>query len=143
MHIPNEKLLELQKACLVKITEFKTSGKLRANPNFLSIMYRWKSWSTGDDWKKYIQEIIKDDQKLIDFLKLFIWESYSHTFGGFVNKKTKSFNYKSLENFTSTEEAKKRLEDIKTANDSVYINNKDLIDMFLDNFGKKSGSLDD
>jgi hypothetical protein len=42
-----------------------------------------------------------------------------------------------------TTEIKTRLENIKTTGGSIYTNHKDLIDMFLDNFGKKSGPLDD
>jgi len=143
MLIPKDKLPELHEACLVKIKEHKQAGTLKTNQNLLSILYRWKSWSKSDDWKEYVKEITTTDEGLLEFLKPFIAESYSHTFGDYVGKKTKKFNYKSLDDFMPTTEIKTRLENIKTTGGSIYTNHKDLIDMFLDNFGKKSGPLDD
>lgn len=143
MLIPKEKLSELHNACLVKINEYKKTGTLKANQNLLSILYKWKSWSKSDDWKEYVKEITTADEGLLEFLKPFIAESYSQTFGDYVGKKTKKFNYKSLDDFISTAEIKIRLENFKTTSGSIYANHKDLIDMFLDNFGKKSGALDD
>ncbi len=144
MLVPKEKLTELHKACLAKIDQHKVSGSLKTNPHFLSILYRWKGWADSEkSWKKYIDELISSDQGLLDFLKHFIAESYSHTFGDYVGRKVKKFNYKSLADFTDTEAVKTRLEAIKTANESLYTTNKDLVDMFLDNFGKKIDPFDD
>lgn len=143
MLIPKDKLSELHEACLVKINEHKEAGTLKANRNFLSILYRWKGWSKSEDWKEYVKGITTDDAGLLDFLKPFVAESYSHTFGDYVGKKTRKFNYKSLEDFTSPDEIKTRLENIKNSGQSTYIDNKELIDMFLDNFGKKAGPFDD
>ena len=143
MLIPKEKLPGLHESCLTKIIEHKNAGTLKTSRNFLSILYRWKGWSKNDDWREYVKQITAEDEGLLEFLKPFIAESYSHTFGDYVGKKTKKFNYKSLEDFISPDEVKARLEGIKTVGGSTYTNKKDLVDMFLDNFGKKSGPLDD
>jgi predicted KAP-like P-loop ATPase len=140
--VPKEKLTELHKACLVKINEHKTAGTLKTNLNLLSILYRWKEWSDPGDysWVKYIEEITSDDQGLIDFIELFISESYSHTFGDYVGRKKKSFNYKSLGDFIDIEQVKTRLEGIKNSGKKNYMDNKESIDMFLDSHGKKKGA---
>lgn len=143
MLIPKDKLPELHAAGLVKINEHKQAGTLKSNRNFLSLLYRWKGWSQSEDWKEYVKEITTEDAGLLEFLKPFIAESYSHTFGDYVGKKTRKFNYKSLEDFASPDEIKTRLENIKSVGQPVYVDNKELVDMFLDNFGKKSGPFDD
>jgi predicted KAP-like P-loop ATPase len=143
MLIPKDKLSELHEACLKKINEHKRAGTLNTNRNFLSLLYRWKGWSKSDDWKDYIKEITSTNEGLLKFLSPFVAESYSHTFGDYVGKKTKKFNYKSLEDFTSPGEIKVRMEKIRNSGGSMYADNKDLIDMFLNDFGKKPGPFDD
>ncbi len=143
MLIPKDKLPELHAICVAKINEHKETGTLKKNPNFISILYRWKGWSQSEDWKEYIKEITKKDEGLLEFLKPFIAETYSHTFGDYVGRRTKKFNYKSLEDFTSPDDIKTRLESVRSADQQIYKDNKDLVDMFLDNFGKKNGPLDD
>ena len=143
MLIPKDKLPELHGACLVKINEHRQAGILKSNRNFLSLLYRWKGWSKSEDWKEYVKEITTEDTGLLEFLKPFVAESYSHTFGDYVGKKTRKFNYKSLGDFISPDEIKTRLENIKNSGQSTYTDNKELIDMFLDNFGKKAGPFDD
>ncbi len=143
MLIPVDKLNELQKACLAKIIEFKKADKLQSNRNFLSILYRWKEWSGADDWKEYVNLITTNDPGLVSFIKSFIFESFSHTFGDYVGKRVKKFNYKSLGVFVALDDVKKRIETIKSDNGSNYTDNKEIIDMFLDNFGKDPDILDD
>jgi hypothetical protein len=41
------------------------------------------------------------------------------------------------------DQIKSRLETMHSDNNQSYSDNKELIDMFLDNFGKKQGPLDD
>ena len=143
MLIPKDKLPELHSACLVKINEYRQAGTLKMNRNFLNLLYRWKGWFKSEDWKEYVKEITTEDAGLLEFLKPFVAESYSHTLGDYVGKKTREFNYKSLENFVSPDEINTRLKTIKSVGQSAYVNNRELIDMFLDNFDKKSGSLGD
>lgn len=143
MMVPAEKLSELQQDCLEKIISYKGAGRLERNKNFLGILYRWKDWSKSDDWKKYVGDIIQKDDSLINFLKPFITESFSQTIGDYVGRKTKRFGYKALEDFVALAEVKQRLETIKESNKEFYQVNKEVIDMFLDYYGKSWGPLDD
>jgi len=143
LFIPEEKLTELKNVCLAKIIEHKNTDKLKSNSNFLRILYRWKEWSTNNDWEQYVQGLINDDSGLIEFIKHFVLESFSHSFGDYVGKKQKQFNYKSLNDFTSSSEIKVRIEDIKNSRSLLYLDNKDIIDMFLENFGKTFNPSDD
>ena len=139
MLLPKDRLSELHKACLVKINEHRKAGTLKENRNLLSILYLWKDWSTNDDWKEYVREITADESSLIEFLKQFIEIHIHNVLEDYVGKEIKSFNYASLETFIPINEVKTRLESIKNTNGSLlYTNNKDLVDRFLSNFGKKS-----
>lgn len=96
-----------------------------------------------EKWKKFIKEVIDDDAKLLLFTAKFISETKSQTIGDYGVKITKKFNYKSINDFIDLEEMKKRLEEIRKQNNELYINNKESIDLFLDNFDKKGkGDLD-
>jgi predicted KAP-like P-loop ATPase len=141
--VEDDKLKELAKICLEKIKEHRTAGTLITNKSFLSILYRWKNWSATDDWKKYAEEITVSDQGLFDFMKHFISESYSQTFGDYVGKKKKSFDYEGLNKFISADQVKVRLEELKKSNSQSYLDNQEMINMFLDNFGKKLDALTD
>ena len=143
MLVSEDKLPELKQACLTKIIKYKDAGKLKTLPNLIGILYRWKEWSDKDDWKLYIQEITTDDTDLIGFLGPFMSESYSQTFGDYVGRKKKRFDYKSLEGLISPADVKVRLEKIQSSGEHMYSDNKEIIDMFLDNYGNKSGPLDD
>lgn len=52
-------------------------------------------------------------------------------------KEQKKYDYKSLNEFTNLDEIKKKLEEIKKENNDLYLENKEKIDLFLDNFDNK------
>jgi predicted KAP-like P-loop ATPase len=142
MLVPKDKLPELINMCLEKIVEHKNANRLKLNRNFLGILYRWKEWSKNDDWKKYVDEITSSDSGLINFLNIFVHEGFSQSMGDYVGRKIIKFNYESLEHFIPTNGVKDRLVNIKRSQVDLYQKNKDLINMFLDNFGKKTGPLE-
>ncbi len=143
MLISDERLVELQELALQKILEARDSGTLISNPNLVGILYRWRDWSKTEDWKEYVNELTQSDSSLIKLIKEFISETTSHGLGDHVGRVRKRVSYKGLEEFASTEAMKSRLESLRSVNAVLYIDNKDLIDLFLDNFGKESGLLDD
>ena len=136
--VEDDKLKELAEVCLKKIQEHKDAGTLINNKSFLQILYQWKKWSTSDDWKKYAEKITTENPGLIEFIKFFISESYSQTFGDYVGKKKRAFDYEGLNRFISADQTKTRLEEIKKSNSQLYLDNQEMINMFLDNFGKKN-----
>lgn len=138
MLVSTDKLPELYKTCLEKIEEQKAANTLKDNHNFLGILYKWKDWSENDDsWKNYVEEVTRDDQGLMEFLGHFIAESHRHTLGDYVGSKKKSINYKGLNEFIDMEQIKSRLETVRSSHDEVYSENKEIVDMFLDNFNNQ------
>lgn len=140
--VPEDKIEELQKLCLEKIKGFNKDELLK-HKNLLYILYRWKEWDKEKKWEDFIKEITEDDQKLITFLSKFISESRSQTIGDYGVKVIKKFNYKSLSDFLDLEQIKTKLEAIKNQNTDLYKENKETVDLYLNNFDKKDkGDLD-
>lgn len=140
--VPEDKIEELQKLCLEKIKGFNKDNFLK-HKNLLYILYRWKEWDKEKKWEEFIKEIMEDDQKLITFLSKFVSESRSQTIGDYGVKVIKKFNYKSLSNFLDLEQIKTKLEAVKSQDTKLYKENKETVDLYLNNFDKKDkGDLD-
>lgn len=132
--VPEDKLEELQKLCLEKI---KSTNNLLEHKNLLYILYRWKEWDKEEKWKDFIKQTISDDIKLLLFMGIFVSKISSQTFGDYGFKIIKKFNYKSLSDFVDLSEIKMKLENIKNHKIELYQNNREAIDLFLDNFENK------
>ena len=134
--VPEDKIEELQKLCLEKIEGINVDDLLK-HKNLLYILYRWKEWDKEDKWKEFVKEVDNDNQKLLAFIVKFVSESRSQTIGDYGVKVVKKFNYKSLADFLDLEQVKTKLEEIKNQNSKEYKDNKEAVDLFLDNFDKK------
>lgn len=134
--VPEDKIEELQNLCLGKIINTGIEDLLK-HKDLPYILYRWKEWDTESKWKKFASDILGDNQKLLLFLAKFISETRSQTLGDYGVKRTKKYDYKSLNEFTNLDEIKKKLEEIKKENNDLYLENKEKIDLFLDNFDNK------
>lgn len=140
--VPENKIEELQKLCLEKIKGFNKDNLLK-HKNLLYILYRWKEWDKERKWEEFIKEITEDDQKLITFLSKFVSESRSQTIGDYGVKVIKKFNYKSLSDFLDLEQIKTKLEAVRSQDAELYKENKETVDLYLNNFDKKDkGDLD-
>jgi uncharacterized protein YpbB len=100
-------------------------------------LYRWKEWDKENKWEEFKKTVTEDDKKLMMFVAKFISETKSQTIGDYGVKIEKKFNYKSLNDFIDVDQVKEKLEEIKRQNTELCKNNKEAIDLFLDNFDKK------
>jgi len=135
--IPDDKIEELQESCVKKI-ESNSTDILLNHKNLLYILYRWKEWGKNENkWNEFINEVSSNDIKLLLFVTKFILKIKSQTIGDYGIKTNKQFNYKSLRDFIDISEVKRKLEKIKTSNGELYNDNKETIDLFLDNYDKR------
>ena len=134
--VPEDKIEELQKLCLEKIKGNNTDNLLR-HKNLLYVLYRWKEWDEEKEWEDFIKAITEDDKKLVSFVAKFISETKSQTIGEYGVKIKKRFNYKSLHDFLDLEQIKIKLEEMKNQDSEIYKDNKETIDLYLNNFDKK------
>lgn len=96
--IEKDDLLELKKLLLLKIEQWTSKYSLLQHKKGLSILYVWLRLDEKKS-KEYIAKEIKEDKKLIDFLKLFISYSYSQTSGDYTTRKNIKYNYDGIVNF--------------------------------------------
>ncbi len=141
--VSKEKLGDLQQACVAKIMEHRSAGTLQEVRSLAPILYLWKEWSPNEDWKEFINEITSSNIGFLNFLKTFGSEDWSHSAGDYVERKRWRINYKTLSDFTSLEDVQARLERTRSAEIEFYLENKELIDRILHNFGKDFDYLDD
>ncbi|HJP17769.1 MAG TPA: P-loop NTPase fold protein [Nitrospinota bacterium] len=134
--VPKDEIEELKKLCLEKIIGSSTDDLIK-HKNLHYILYRWKEWDKEEKWKDFIKEITANDTKLLLFIATFVTKSKSQTIGDYGVKVTKKFNYKSLNDFIDLSEIKLKLEEIKKQDSQLYKNNKEAIELFLDNFENK------
>lgn len=140
--VPEDKIEELQKLCLEKIKNFNKDDLLK-HKNLLYILHHWKKWDKEKKWEDFIKEIKEDDQKLIKFLSKFISESRSQMLGDYGVNVKKKFNYNSLRDFFDLEQIKTKLEAVKSQDTELYKENKETVNLYLNNFDKKDkGDLD-
>lgn len=135
--IPEEKIGELQQLCLEKIKNTNADDLIK-HRELLYILYRWKEWDKDEGWKGFVSDMTNDDTKLLLFMAKFISRTKSQTMGDYGIKMTQRFNYKSLGDFIDTVEVKKKLEGIKQQNNALYQTNKEVVDLFLDNYEGKN-----
>jgi len=132
--VKKEDLQELKKLLVLKIVQWTSKCSLLEHKKGLSILYIWLKLNEKEV-KEYIDKEIKDDNKLIEFLKLFISYSYSQTSGDYTTSKNQQFNYKNISDFSNINEIAKRLNDIKVyANDSL---SKYVIESFKNHYEGK------
>lgn len=135
--VPIDKIEELQTLCAEKIKLFAEDNTLLQNEHLLFILYHWKEWGKGHAWKEFIDKVLANNDDLLLFLDKFISEERSQTMGDYGIRVIKRFNYKNLKDFADLNDIKSKLEKFKEDNADQYNNNKELIDLFLNNFDKK------
>ena len=127
-----DKMRILQQTCLKRIKLDLNDKKFILNPDFAFILFKWKKWSSTDDSDIFFQDTVKTDRGLLGILKAFVTVTNIYSVKG--TKKEYSFSYDSLDQFVVSEDVKLRLEVIRSGNAELYLENKELIDMFIDNF---------
>lgn len=109
--ITNEQLQDLKSILLEKINAWTKTNLLFENKNALSIMYLWKRINE-EQCLEYVNSNIKTEENLLKFLKVFTYESYSHTMGDYAEKKNLKFNYKAIDDFIGVESIISRIRNI-------------------------------
>jgi len=96
-------LQELQKICVEKIINASKSGALKTNPQMEDILYRWREWTSPEEPKKWVEELIKTKEGLLFFLTAFLSRGTSHGEGDYVLRIHWHINLENLEYFAKAE----------------------------------------
>lgn len=108
--LTTEELSRLKKVCLNKLRAAAYNGTLVTNKNLVFLLHAWKEWESVEVVKEYVASLIKTTVGLFALLRGFEWDSFSHTMGNLVEKKTKKINKKSLAIFVDINKLNTRIQ---------------------------------
>lgn len=112
--IEKEDLLELKQLLLSKIEQWISKYSLLQHEKGLNILYVWLKLDEQKS-KEYIAKKIQEDDKLIDFLKLFISYTYSQTSEDYTTRKNINYNYDGIVQFIEIDKITDRVNKLNIA----------------------------
>ncbi len=96
-------LPELEAIALQKIRESANAKRLHLAPRFGYLLYHLGDWSSEDEAKAYVSELIVDDIGVCDYLSGFFQFGYSHGFSDRVAKRAGRIHLPSVQKFLGAE----------------------------------------
>lgn len=129
----SEHLEELKKSSIKKLEQSINAENLLDIYNVSLIIDCWKRWSNDSTrLDEILLQVVESDERLITFMELFI--NYIYSSEGTRIKETEPFFYVYLGSFVDIESIKSRLEDMKESKKQIYIDKKEIVDLFLDKY---------
>jgi predicted KAP-like P-loop ATPase len=95
-HLP-----ELEAIALRKIREAAEEKRLHAGPDFGYLLYQLAEWSSEDEAKAYVSQLVVDDIGVCDFLSGLLQYGYSHGFSDRVARRAGRIHLPSVQKFFS------------------------------------------
>ena len=131
--VSSEQLKELEKLACDKIKNWSEDGRLAKSGYSLDILYMWKELGQEDDVNVFVNNMIRNDDGLIDFITIFLSESVS------AETSYWHINLKSVEEFADLKEIESRLKKIHSSPDFEHLDDqkKLAIKTFLSTINRK------
>ena len=137
--ITPEQLKVLKEIALNKIETWANDGRLKKHKNLPYILFRWRKWGGGDKVNRFIEDMIKSDEGLIDFITAFLTKSTSQTMGDYVYKTHWRINIKSIEEFIEIKKIESRIRKIVNSEKYTHLDERQKIALqtFIDTMDGK------
>lgn len=112
--VNREQLLELEELACKKIEEWAADGKLNKHSKMLSILYSWQNWYNNGSQKakEYVEELVKNDEGLIDFVTACMGKSFSQVSNDYVGRIIWNIDLKNVEDFVAIKNIESRIRSI-------------------------------
>lgn len=110
--VNSEQLEELEKIALNKIEAWAEDGRLKKHKNLPYILFRWKEWGGRDKVVSFVDNMVKNDEGLTDFITAFLTKSTSQSLGDYVYKINWRISIKSIAEFIEIGEILPRVKNI-------------------------------
>ena len=141
--VSSEQLEELEKLACGKIESWAEDGRLAKHEHLLPILFGWKEWGQEDKVNVFVNNAIKNDDSLIDFITSFLSEYVSY--GIYTDRVAEThwhINLKSVEELVDLKEVEPRIREISFSPGFEQLNDRKklAIKTFLDNL---DGKLED
>lgn len=116
--VNSEQLEELEKIACEKIENLAENGRLAKQEHLLPILFMWKEWGQRDKINNFVDNMIKNDDGLIDFIASFLNESVSYgIYTDHVAETHWHINIESIEKFVEIGEIEPRIRKIYSSSD--------------------------
>jgi len=135
-----EQLEELEKLACDKIENWADNGRLAKQSHLPSILFSWKEWGQREKINHFVNNTIKNDDGLIDFIAGFLNKhTISHGMSDYVGKIDWRINIKNVEEFMDLKEVEPRIRKISSSSDFKQLNKRKklAIKTFLDTIDGK------
>ncbi len=115
--VNSEQLEELEKLACNKIESWADDGRLAKHRHLPSILFMWKDWEKRDKINNFVNNMIKNDDGLIDFITSFLSKSTSNGMADYVGRIPWRIHLKSVEEFVDLKEVEPRIRKIFSSSD--------------------------
>ena len=112
-----EQLEELEKLACNKIESWADDGRLAKHKYLPFILFRWKDWEKRDKINNFVNNMIKNDDGLIEFITSFLSKSTSQGMSNYVVRIQWRIHLKSVEEFVDLKEVEPRIRKIFSSSD--------------------------
>ena len=138
--VNEEQLEKLEKLACDKIENWAKDGRLKKHEHLLSILFSWKEWGQKKKIIVFINNMIKSDDGLIDFIAGFLSKSTSHGMSDYVGKTHWKIHIENVKEFVDLKEIESRIRNISSSSDFEQLNDRKklAIKTFLDTINGKT-----
>lgn len=139
MTVNKEQLEKLEKFACGKIESWAKDGQLKKHKHLPSILFRWKEWGQRNEINNFVNNMIKTDDGLIDFITSFLSKSTIHGLSDYTAKIDWRINIKNVEEFVDLKEVESRIRKILSSSDFKELDERKklAIKTFLDTIDGK------
>ena len=138
--VNSAQLEELEKIACDKIESWAEDGRLAKHRDLLPILFRWKEWGQRYKVNNFVNNMIKSDDGLIDFITSFLSKSTSRAiYTDYVETMHWRIDLKSIEEFVVLKEVEPRIRKIFTSSNFEQLDDRKklAIKTFLDTIDGK------
>jgi len=137
--VNSEQLEELEKLACKKIESWAEDGRLAKHRHLPSILFRWKDWGKRGKINNFVNNMIKNDDGLIDFITSFLSKSTSQGMSDYVAKIHWRIDLKSVGEFVDLTGVEQRIRKIFSSSDFEQLDGRKklAIRTFLDTIDGK------
>jgi predicted KAP-like P-loop ATPase len=102
-------LKSLQRLCSQQISLAASDGSLREHRDLSYILYRWSDWESESTVRRWVNDLINDNEGLLILLRAFTQHSASHTSGDWNVRITWFIRLKDIEKFADLARIEQRV----------------------------------
>jgi predicted KAP-like P-loop ATPase len=134
-----DQLKELERLACNKIEAWANDGRLSEHKELAYLLYRWREWGDPTKVYAYVNDIIKTDDGLVNFITSFLYKVKSQGVGSYVGRIHWQIGIKNILEFADLKQIEPRIRDILSSSgfDKLDEKKKLAIKTFIDTLDGK------